>query len=73
MNSKWMLPLAVFGLGSMGVLMMSDRGLQAVQWMAQRLVEAPRRFQEWNEAAQSELERVQAALDRMVQSLETVQ
>ena len=73
MGSKWVLPLAVFGLGSVGVLALSDRGLQALEWMAQRLAQAPERFQEWNEAAQHELDRIQTALDRMTQTLEIAQ
>src|SRR5438874_5676589 len=42
-TSKWAVPLAVFGLGSLGVLAMSDLGLEALDWLQRRFEEAPGR------------------------------
>ena len=72
-TSKWAVPLAVFGLGSLGVLAMSDLGLEALDWLSRRFEEAPERFQEWNEAAQRELDRIQLALNRVAETLEAAQ
>jgi len=66
-------PLAVFRLGSLGVLAMSDLGLEALDWLQRRFEEAPKRFQEWNEAAQGELDRIQLALNRVAETLEAAQ
>jgi hypothetical protein len=71
--TKWAVPLAVFGLGSLGVLAMSDLGLEAWEWFSRRFGEAPERFQEWNEAAQRELDRIQLALNRVAETLEAAQ
>ncbi len=67
---NWILPLTVFGMGSLGVLALSDRGLEVIRWGVQRLTEAPARFVEWNEAAQRELDRLQKALNEMAATLE---
>ena len=67
---NWILPLTVFGMGSLGVLALSDKGLEVMRWAVQRLSEAPVRFVEWNEAAQHELDRLQKALNEMATTLE---
>ncbi|HVZ17351.1 MAG TPA: hypothetical protein VG897_09570, partial [Terriglobales bacterium] len=60
---KWYFPMTVVGLGGLGVLLFTDRGRRALAWLAEYLPQAPERFAEWNEAAQRELDRIQAALD----------
>ncbi len=70
---NWILPLTVFGMGSLGVLALTDRGLEVIRWTVQRITEAPIRFVEWNEAAQHELDRLQKALNEMATSLEAIQ
>jgi len=67
---NWILPLTVFGMGSLAVLALSDKGLDAIRWGVQRLTEAPGRFVEWNEAAQHELDRLQKVLNEMAATLE---
>ena len=69
----WILPLAVFGMGSLGVLALSDKGLEVIRWGVQRITEAPGRFVEWNEAAQNELDRLQKVLNEMAATLEAIQ
>jgi hypothetical protein len=68
---KWFLPLTVLGLGGVGALVLSERGRKAIIWAMERLDEAPERFSEWNENAQSELERIQINLNRLAESLDT--
>lgn len=70
---NWILPLAVFGMGSLGVLAMSDRGLEVIRRAVRRISEAPAHFDEWNEAAQHELDRLQQALNEMAATLEAIQ
>ena len=70
---KWFLPLTVLGLGGLGLLALSDRGHDAVQWALDRLDEAPDQFDDWNARAQAELDRIQSALNRVAESLEVAQ
>ena len=49
---------------------MSDRGQGFLRTLLQELHLAPERLLEWNEAAQTELDRVQAALNRIADTLE---
>ncbi len=68
---KWFLPLTVLGIGSLGALVLSERGRQALRWVLDRMDEAPERFAEWNEGAQHELDRIQDALNEIADSLQT--
>ena len=70
---KWILPATVLGMGTLGLLVLSDQGLEVIRWAVRRINEAPARFEEWNEAAQRELDRLQKALNEMAASLEAVQ
>jgi hypothetical protein len=68
---KWFLSLAVLGIGGIGALLLSETGRRRLEWLFDRLDEAPDRFAEWNEAAQSELERIQTALNEVADTLQT--
>jgi len=70
---KWFLPLTVLGLGGLGLLVLSDRGQDALQWVFDKLDEAPDQFNDWNARAQDELDRIQMALNRVAESLEVAQ
>lgn len=70
---KWFLPLTVLGLGGLGLLVLSDRGQDALQWVFDKLDEAPDQFNDWNARAQEELDRIQMALNRVAESLEVAQ
>lgn len=70
---KWFLPLTVLGLGGLGLLALSDRGQDALQWAFDKLDEAPDQFNDWNARAQEELDRIQVALNRVAESLEAAQ
>ena len=71
--NKWFLPLAVFGLGGLGLLALSDRGIEMLEAAARKLRQAPESFLDWNDAAQSELDRLQQALERVAENLQVVQ
>ena len=70
---KWFLPLTVLGLGGLGLIALSDRGQDAIQWAMDKLDEAPDQFNDWNVRAQEELDRIQLALNRVAESLEAAQ
>ncbi len=67
---KWYVPLTVLGLGSLGVLLLSERGRDRLRRLADSLEQAPDRLSEWNETAQAELERIQDALNRISEGME---
>ncbi len=68
---KWFVPLTMLGIGSLGALILSERGRQALDWVFDRLDEAPDRIAEWNDTAQAELERIQSTLNEIADSLQT--
>jgi hypothetical protein len=70
---KWYLPMTVVGLGGLGVLLFTDRGRKAVEWMAEQVEDAPETLADWNEAAQREIDRIQLALNRVAKSLESIE
>jgi hypothetical protein len=67
---RWYVPLTVLGLGGIGAFLLSERGKNALRAIFEDLGEAPERWLEWNESAQSELDRLQDALNRIAESLE---
>jgi hypothetical protein len=69
---KWYVPLTVIGISGLGVVFLTDRGRKAVRWAFENMYRAPDALLEWNEAAQRELDRIQTALNRVAESLETV-
>ena len=73
MKTKWYIPAAIVGLGGLGVLLMSDNGRRWLRWAARQLPRTPSQLLAWNEAAQRELDRIQAALNRVADSLEAAQ
>ena len=70
---KWYMPLAILGVGSLGALLLSDRGRQALRWMAENIERHQDKIVEWNEAAQREIERLEEALDRVAASIEGIE
>lgn len=68
---KLFLPLTVLGIGGLGALLLSEAGRRSMEWLFDRLDEAPDRFAEWNESAQTELEKIQNALNELADTLQT--
>jgi len=66
---KWAVPLAVLGVGGLGALMLSARGRHAIRWIFRRIEEAPERIAEWNETAQTEIDKIQVAINQLAESL----
>jgi len=67
---KWYVPLTVLGLGGIGILLLSERGREAMRWLSDRLEQAPERLGQWNDTAQQELDYIQEALNRIAESIE---
>lgn len=68
---RWYLPLTVFGFASLGVLVLTRRGRQALCWLAENFEKAPDTLLQWNEATQRELERLRTAVGQLADFLET--
>jgi len=67
---RWYVPLTVLGLGSIGALLLTERGRNALRAIFERFQQAPDRLLELNDTLQSELDRIQAALDQIAESLD---
>jgi hypothetical protein len=65
---KVYVPLTLLGVGGIGWLFLTERGREALRWIAESLEQG--RLLEWNEAAQRELDRIQIALNRVADSLQ---
>jgi len=66
---KWYLPMTVLGLGGVGMLLFTDRGRRGLRWAIEHLPDAPQHLAQWNETAQRELDRIQATLNQVAESL----
>jgi hypothetical protein len=66
---KVYVPLTVLGLAGLGLLILSDRGRKVLRWLEENLQNAPDALLEWNDAAQHELDRIEAAVNRLAESL----
>jgi hypothetical protein len=67
---KWLVPLMVVGVGSLGAFFLTDKGRTAVRRWTSYLDEAPEHWEDWNDAARAEMERIQNTLNQIAQSLE---
>jgi hypothetical protein len=70
---KWAMPLTLLGISGVAFVLLTDRGRDRLRWLLSNLHRAPDAFLDWNAAAQRELDRIQTALNRVAQSLETAQ
>jgi hypothetical protein len=68
---RWYVPLTVLGLGGVGAFLLSERGRSAIRGIIQSFREAPDRLMEWNENLDSELDRIQTALNQIAESLDS--
>lgn len=67
---KWFVPLTVLGVGSIGAFLLSERGRNGLRALLENFRDVPDQLLEWNENAQRELDLIQAALNRIAESLE---
>jgi hypothetical protein len=68
---KWLVPLLALGAGGIGAFFLTPKGRETIRGLWARFEDSPKRWKEWNESAQSELERIQNALNQISQSLES--
>jgi hypothetical protein len=68
---RWYVPLTVLGLGGVGAFLLSERGRSAIRGIIQSFRETPDRLMEWNENLDSELDRIQTALNQIAESLDS--
>ena len=67
---KWWVPLLALGAGSIGAFFLTAKGRETIRGVWARFEGTPEKWKEWNESAQSELERIQNTLNQISQSLE---
>ena len=67
---KWYLSISVLGLGGVAALALSPGGRQFMRWLAQKILNSPE-LQEWNDNADRELRKIQIALDRLAESVQS--
>jgi len=60
----------VLGLGGIGAALLSPRGRAVVSSWFERNSTGQSNFVDWNDAAQSELAKIQKALDRIAEHLD---
>jgi hypothetical protein len=67
---RWFLPLTVIGLGSVGAFLLSERGRETLRGLLKKHRNSPEGWQELNAGVQSEMDRIQAALDQIAASID---
>ena len=68
---KWLVPLLALGAGGISAFFLTAKGRETVRSFWARFEATPERWQEWNESAQLELERIQNSLNQISRSLES--
>ena len=68
---KWYVPLALLGMGGVGALVLSEPGRRAMRWMWDHAHEAPEALADFNHRVDEELDRIQTALNRLADTLES--
>jgi len=66
---RWYVPLTVLGLGSISLMLLSERGRNTLRALVRNFGDAAGRLWEWNDGLQDELDRIQAMLDKVAESL----
>jgi len=60
----------MLGIGGIGALILSETGRRGLEWLFEQMEEAPDRIADWNDSAQSELEKIQASLNELAEALQ---
>jgi hypothetical protein len=60
---KWYVPLTVLGLGSLGVLVATERGRGMLRQLGRGLERAPDQLRDWSDAFDDELAKIQTTID----------
>jgi len=67
---RWYLSMTVIGLSGIGALLLTERGRATLHKVLEKFWEAPDRLLEWNDNLQSELDRIQVALDQIAETID---
>jgi hypothetical protein len=67
---RWYVPLTVLGLGGISALLLTERGRALLRTLIERFQQAPDKLLEINDTLQVELDRIQAALDKIAESVD---
>lgn len=67
---KWYVPLTVAGIGGLGAFLLTETGREFLRLLRQYMRWHSEGLQEWNEVAEQEMQRIQAALAALADSLE---
>jgi len=67
---RWYLPLTLIGLSGIGALLLTERGRSVLSRTLERFWDAPEDLLDWDGSLESELDRIQAALDGIAESLD---
>ncbi len=67
---RWYIPLTVLGLGSVGALLFSERGRKTLRGVVEKFQQSPEGWRELNQSLQGELDRIQAALDHIAETID---
>ncbi|HZQ92088.1 MAG TPA: hypothetical protein VFA60_09875 [Terriglobales bacterium] len=70
---KLYLPLTVIGIGGLGLLFATDAGRRGLRRLLVALERSPEALADFNQFAQNELDRIEAALKSVAESLESAQ
>jgi hypothetical protein len=62
---KWYLPLTVLGLGSLGVMLATERGRSVLRQAGRGLDRAPDQLRNWSDAFDDELTKIQGTIDSL--------
>jgi hypothetical protein len=60
----------MIGAGGAGAILFSERGRTALRGLLAKIESAPDNWDDWNETVQSEMDRIQSALEQIARSLE---
>jgi len=67
---RWYVPLTVLGLGSISVMLLSERGRNALRALFRDFGRVSGELLEWNDGLRDELDRIHAMLDEVAESLD---
>ena len=67
---KWYVPLTVAGIGGLGVFLLSESGRSVLRGITRYLRWNSQGLQEWNDAAEAEMRRLQDAVTALAESLQ---
>ncbi len=67
---KWFVPLTVLGVGGIGAFLLTTRGRETLRRWRAAFEPSPELWEDWNENARLELERIQDALNQIAESLQ---